>query len=364
MPMNALVVDRIAEARVVQRALPANPGPLDAIIRTTVATITPADVAIVRGDHGSRTGRIIGHAACGIVEKVGSEVKAFAPGDRVVVNSLTACYTCSNCLRGMPSQCSRILGGWKFGDLKDGCLAEYFHVNYADANLCHIPFGITDDCAVFSTEIMPLGFLSVENAHIPLGGSVIVLGLNSSGLMAVVAARLLGAAQVLAVDRSALRRELAREMGADISIDPDVTDPVRKALQLTRQNGMDAAIVCADDPALLAWGVNATGPGGAISCTGTFRSLAAGMATLPASALGERVFHSASLTGGNERIRRMLRLIENARVNPRRLTTHCFTFENVEQAMALMMQASEDVVHLIVTFPNKSKDQRPQGGQS
>ena len=60
-------------------------------------------------------------------------MKGFREGDRVAVNAITPRYQCENCLRGYTSQCTEMLGGWKFANVKDGNLAEYFHVNSAQS---------------------------------------------------------------------------------------------------------------------------------------------------------------------------------------------------------------------------------------
>jgi threonine dehydrogenase-like Zn-dependent dehydrogenase len=70
-------------------------------------------------------------------------------GDRVAVNAITPCYKCENCQRGFTSQCGSMLGGYKFTTQKDGNMAEYFHLNDAEANLAPIPDGVSDEAACY-----------------------------------------------------------------------------------------------------------------------------------------------------------------------------------------------------------------------
>ena len=113
--------------------------------------------------------------------------------DRVAVNAVTPCFPCDNCQRGFTSQCSTLLGGYKFTFQKDGNMAEYFHVNDAEANLALIPEGVSDEAAAYTTDMMSTGFKGAENANIPLGVAAVIFGLGSVGLMAVAGSRLLGA---------------------------------------------------------------------------------------------------------------------------------------------------------------------------
>jgi threonine dehydrogenase-like Zn-dependent dehydrogenase len=85
----------------------------------------------------------LSHEAVGIVYEVGSEVRRFKPGDRVVVGAITPEWRSEEAQNAFPSQSSGALGGWKFANIKDGVFAEFFHVNEADANMAIIPEGVT-----------------------------------------------------------------------------------------------------------------------------------------------------------------------------------------------------------------------------
>lgn len=84
-------------------------------------------------------------------------------------------------MRGYGSQCTQALGGWKFANVKDGSLAEYFHVNNAEANRAHIPDGLTDEQAVYCADILSTGFMAAEHAAIPIGGTVAIFAQVRSG---------------------------------------------------------------------------------------------------------------------------------------------------------------------------------------
>lgn len=238
--MRAFVFLGAGRVGVVDRAIPVA-GPNDAIIRTTASLICTSDVHTVSGGLPIPEGRILGHESVGVVHAVGSNVVRYKVGDRVAVNAVTPCGSCDGCQRGFTSQCGGMLGGYKFTNQKDGNLAEYFHVNDADFNLALIPAGVTDEQALYTTDMLSTGFIGAEHAQIPLGGSVAIFAQGPVGLSATIGARLCGAGLIIAVEGKADRAALARRYGADIVIDPGVVDPVSEIMSLTG-DGVDAAI--------------------------------------------------------------------------------------------------------------------------
>src|SRR5271170_2767128 len=239
--MKAFVMEGIGHVAVVDKPIP-EPGPNDAIVRTTAALICTSDCHTVRGAIGDRRGLTLGHESVGVIDRLGSAVEGFQVGERVAVSAITPCYVCENCLRGFPSQCTEALGGWKFANIKDGAMAEYFHVNQAMANLTPIPHAVPDEKAVYACDMMSTGFMAAEHAAIPLGGTVAVFAAGPVGLMAIQGAKLLGAAQIIAVEGVPRRQALARSFGADEIVDFTHGDPVPRLLELTGGQGVDSAI--------------------------------------------------------------------------------------------------------------------------
>jgi threonine dehydrogenase-like Zn-dependent dehydrogenase len=350
--MKAFIMKEVGVIGVIDKPKPVLTNSYDAIIRTTTGMVCTSDVHTVKGAIGDKHNITLGHEACGIVEEVGSEVRNFKPGDRVVVNAITPCYQCENCQRGFTSQCGEMLGGWKFANIKDGCFAEYFSVNYADANLTKIPYSISDECAIYTADMMPTGFGCAENGNIPIGGTVAVFGVGPVGLMAVAAARLLGAAIIIAVDKIPQRLEVAKEYGADFAINFNETDPVQAILDLTEKQGVDAALECVGDSKAFEWCVESTRPGGVISNAGYHSD--DDFVGIPRLAWGtgmsDKTIRTLLCPGGKERMSRLLRLIDNDRVNPMMLTTHRFDSSEIEEAFNVMVSKEDNVIKPIVMF--------------
>ena len=348
--MKCFVMKKIGEVGFMEKPIPEDPGPNDAIVKTTTALVCTSDVHTVKGAIGERTDHTLGHEACGIVDRVGSAVTLFKSGDRIVVNAITPCYKCHNCQRGFTSQCGEALGGWKFANIKDGTFAEYFHVNDADANLTMIPEGISDEAACYTTDMMSTGFKGAENADIVLGGSAAVFGLGPVGQMAAVGARLLGAGLVIGVDNVPQRLELAKEYGADIVINYDEVDAVEEIMKITDGEGVDSAMESVGAQIPLENCIKVTRPGGTISNIGYHGE--GEYLKIPRLEWGvgmaEKTIKTLLCPGGSERMTRLLRLIQNGRVDPTKLSTHHFQFDELEKAFWMMDTKEDNVIKPVI----------------
>jgi len=350
--MKAFVMHGVGKTGFMQKPLLDDPGPGGAIVRTTRALICTSDSHTVSGAIGDRTDLTLGHEAVGIVYKLGREVRGVREGDRVAVNAITPCYKCDNCLRGFTSQCTQMLGGWKFANVKDGVFAEYFHVNDAEANLALIPRSVSEDKAVYTSDMMSTGFMGAEHASIPMGGTVAIFAQGPVGLMATAGARLLGAGQIFAVESIPKRQELARHFGADVVVDFQKENPVEAILRLTGGQGVDSAIeALGSDPTLEAC-IQATRPGGTISNIGYhghgdylhIPRLAWGVG------MGDKTIRTGLCPGGKERMQRLLRLLEMGRVDPTPLTTHTFKFDDLDKAFEMMRTKADGIIKPLIVF--------------
>jgi len=342
----------IGKIGLVEKPIPNDPGPNGAIIKTTAALICTSDCHTVSGAIGERCDLTLGHEAVGRVQKVGSEVTSVREGDRVAVNAITPCYKCENCLRGFPSQCHQMLGGWKFANVKDGVFAEYFVVNDAEANLAPIPESVPDEAAVYTCDMMSTGFAGAENAAIPIGGSVAVFGVGPVGMMAVAGAKLCGAGLIIAVEGVKRRQELARRYGADEIVDPAAHDIVERIRDLTGGDGVDSSIEALGAQITFENCIHVTRPGGTISNIGyhghgdylQIPRLAWGVG------MGDQTIRTALCPGGKERMKRLLRLIETKKVDPTLMTTHRFRFSEIERAFELMKTKEDNIIKPLVVF--------------
>ncbi|POX58191.1 alcohol dehydrogenase [Streptomyces sp. Ru62] len=349
--MKAFVMKEIGRVGFMEKPVP-EPGPGDAVVRTARALICTSDSHTVHGGIGPRENLTLGHEAVGTVHAVGSEVKDFRPGDRVLVGAITPDWGDLAAQNGDPSQSGGPLGGWKFANHKDGVFADYFHVNDADANLAKIPDGVSDDVAVYCADMMSTGFMGAEKGDIPLGGTVAVLAQGPVGLMATAGARLRGAGQVIGVESVASRQKLAREYGADEIVDFTSEDVVERIHELTGGQGVDTAIEALGADITFQTAVKITKPGGTISNIGYFGE--GEFVRIPRVEWGvgmaDKTIATGLCPGGRLRMERLLRVLLAKRVDPTRMTTHTFHFDDMDRAFEVADKKLEDVVKVLITF--------------
>lgn len=158
-------------------------GPLDAIVAPIAVAPCTSDVHTVwEGALGERTDMILGHEGVGKVVEVGSLVKDFKPGDRVILPAITPDWGAVQSQGGFAMHSGGMLAGWKFSNFKDGVFGEFFHVNLADNNLAHLPEGMSLEAGVMLPDMLSTGFMGAENAKIEIGATVAVLGIGPVGL--------------------------------------------------------------------------------------------------------------------------------------------------------------------------------------
>ena len=190
-------------------------GPLDAICKPLAVAICTSDVhTLWEGAIGERHNMILGHECCAEVVEVGSLVKDFKPGDRVLVPAITPDWNSLEAQAGYSMHSGGMLAGWKFSNFKDGVFSEYFHVNDADGNLALLPENITPVDACMLSDMVPTGFHGVELADVQFGDTVLVIGIGPVGLMAVAGANLRGASRIIAVGTRPACVEAAKGYGA------------------------------------------------------------------------------------------------------------------------------------------------------
>lgn len=200
-------------------------GPLDAIVRPIAIAPCTSDVHTVwAGAIGDRHNMILGHEAVGEVAEVGSLVKDFKPGDKVIVPAITPDWSSLEAQGGYSMHSGGMLAGWKFSNFKDGVFGEFFHVNEADGNLAHLPEGLDPAAACMLADMVPTGLHGVELADVQFGDSVVVVGIGPVGLMSVAGAALRGASRLMAVGSRPNCIQIAKEYGATDIINYTYTD--------------------------------------------------------------------------------------------------------------------------------------------
>jgi len=331
-------------------------GALDALVRITTTTICGTDVHILKGEYPVAPGLTIGHEPVGIIEKLGSSVQGYEEGQRVIAGAITPSGHSAACLCGCHSQDGRDtkhgfkpLGGWRFGNTIDGAQAEYLLVPDAMANLAAIPDELEDEQVLMCPDIMSTGFSGAESGQIKIGDCVAVFAQGPIGLCATAGARLMGATTIFAVDAISERLALAGAVGADHAIDFTKTDPVEEIMRRTDGRGVDVAIEALGRQETFEAALRVLRPGSTLSSLGVYSA----DLKIPLDAfhagLGDQKIVTTLCPGGKERIRRLMEVIASGRLDTRRLVTHRFRLDQIEDAYDLFANQRDGVIKVAIT---------------
>jgi threonine dehydrogenase-like Zn-dependent dehydrogenase len=337
-------------------------GPNDALVRITTTTICGTDVHILKGEYPVAKGLTVGHEPVGVIEKLGSAVQGYAEGQRVIAGAICPTFTSYPSQDGVPSQDGSYLipsgrcgchgykatAGWRFGNMIDGTQAEYVLVPDAQANLAPIPDGLTDEQVLMCPDIMSTGFKGAENANIRIGDAVVVFAQGPIGLCATAGARLMGATTIIAVDGNDHRLEIARKLGADVTLNFKTCDVVDEVMKLTGGRGVDASIEALGLQSTFESALRVLKPGGTLSSLGVYSS----DLTIPldafAAGLGDHKINTALCPGGKERMRRLMNVVESGRIDLGLLVTHHYALDNIVDAYDLFANQRDGVLKVAI----------------
>jgi threonine dehydrogenase-like Zn-dependent dehydrogenase len=378
------------DVRVEQKPDPTIVDPRDAIVKVTLTAICGSDLHIYDGFIPSmEPGDIIGHEFMGEIVALGSEVKNRSVGDRVVVSFTMSCGNCFFCTRGLFSVCERsnqnaklaaalwghspaglfgyshLLGGYAGGQ------AEYVRVPFADVGTIPVPDSLTDEQALFLSDIFPTGYMAAENCNIATGDTVAIWGCGPVGQFAIRSAFMLGAGRVIAIDRIPERLTLAEAGGAQ-TIDYTKVENINEALgEFTSGRGPDSCMdavgmeahapgaegfvdrvkqfvkVETDRPAVLRDVVMSVRNGGSVSVPGVYGGF---VDTFP---MGSLVNRGLTLKSGQTHVQRywgpLLARIEAGENDPSFVITHRLSLDDAATGFDMFKHKKDDCIKVVMT---------------
>jgi threonine dehydrogenase-like Zn-dependent dehydrogenase len=219
--------------------------PTDALIRITRACICGSDLWPYRAMESSETGQSMGHEAIGIVEAIGREVSQLKVGDLVIMPIAYSDRSCEFCHEGLHTAC--VHGGFFGYGGMDGAQAEALRIPLADGTLYALPAGV-DDALMPSlltlADVMGTGHHAARIAQVSRGRSVAVIGDGAVGLCGVIAAKRLGAEQIIMMGRHPDRTALAQAFGATEIVRERGEEAVERVRALTGGFGVHSVLEC------------------------------------------------------------------------------------------------------------------------
>ena len=364
--------------------------PRDAIVRITNTAICGSDLHLFNGFIPTmRRGDVLGHEFMGEVVEVGGAVKNLARGDRVVVPFPIACGHCLQCEREMYSLCensnpnawmaeklygypvcgifgySHMLGGYAGGQ------AEYARVPFADVGPLKVPDGVSDEQALFLSDILPTGYMAAEQCNIQPGDVVAVWGCGPVGQFAIASAYLLGAERVIAIDRFPYRLQMARDRaGAAETINYEDVSVAEALREMTGGRGPDACIDAVgmeghapglagaydkmktmtmletDRPVALRQAIMNCRSGGTVSVAGVYGGF------VDKFPIGAIVNRSLTIRSGQTHVHRYMRplleRIQKADIDPTFIITHRMKLSDAPDGYDMFVNKEDDCMKIVL----------------
>jgi threonine dehydrogenase-like Zn-dependent dehydrogenase len=255
-------IETVPDARLIE--------PTDALVAVSRAAICGSDLWPYKTLEPSDTGRRMGHEAIGVVEAVGADVRTLHVGDVVVMPFAYSDGTCVFCQQGLQTSC--IHGGFfGTGAEVDGAQAEAVRVPQADGTLVVLPAG-HDDALLPSlltlSDVMGTGHHAAVTAKVGPGKTAAVVGDGAVGLCGVIAARRLGAEQIILLGRHPDRIALARDFGATDVVSERGDEAVERVRELTDGFGVHSVLECVGLEQSTLTALSIARPGGAVGRVG------------------------------------------------------------------------------------------------
>jgi threonine dehydrogenase-like Zn-dependent dehydrogenase len=317
----------------------------EAVVRITATTICGTDVHIVKGEYPVRSGLILGHEPVGVIDDLGPGLHdEFSIGQRVIVGAITPCGQCFYCLNAAQAQCGGALGGWRFGNTINGAWAEYLLVPHARANLAVVPDTLSDEQVLMLPDIASTGLAGAESGNVRIGDSVAIFAQGPIGLCATLGARLRGAALIVGVDPLPERRKMSRRFGASLTLDPVTDDVVKRLKDLTGGRGVDVAIEALGRQETFEAALRSTRPGGVLSSLGVYSGKLVAPYDAFYAGLADQRIVTTLCPGGRDRMRRLIEMVVDHRIDLTTLITHRFALDDIGEAYDLFSRQGDGVL--------------------
>src|SRR6266536_2879725 len=282
-------IENVPDARMID--------PTDALVTVSRACICGSDLWPYKLTEPGETGRRMGHEAIGVVEDVGNDVRTLKVGDLVVMPFAYSDGTCVFCQEGLHTSC--IHGGFFGTGEVGGAQAEALRVPQADGTLVVLPVG-KDDALMSSlltlSDVMGTGHHAAVTANVGPRKTVAVVGDGAVGLCGVIAARRLGAEQILILGRHPDRIALAKEFGATDVVSERGDEAIERVRELTGGFGVHSVLECVGLEQSMLTAIGIARPGGAVGRVGVPQD-----ETMPASQ--PAFYNNVTVSGGPAPVR-------------------------------------------------------------
>jgi len=331
--MKALVVEDVGEYQIKEFPIP-EPGKGQVLIKVDTCGLCGTDVHIYKGSLSANLPLVIGHEVAGKVVDVGEKVKKVKIGDFVVLDPNTYCGLCRFCRRGMVHLCENLIN---FGVRVNGGFAEYLVAE--ETYIYPLSKKINLEEAAL-TEPLSCCIHGIDLASIEWTDYVVILGAGTVGLIMSQLVKLKGAAKLVVVEPIRKRRELAQRLGADFVLDPSKEDILRSIPQILGQ-APDVVIECVGKKETMEKSWRLVSPGGKVVWFGVADPKEE-ISISPYQIYQKEITIKGSFVNPYT-TEKAIRLLEEKKVNLKKLITHRFSLEDFDKAIEIYEKDKERI---------------------
>jgi len=287
--------------------------------------------------------RIAGHEWSGTVERVGSDVTSFKPGDKVIGDALISCGKCLSCLAGYYTACKELKSIGTSAPYVDGAYKEYMIT--PERHLFKVPDGVSllEACTV---EPSVVAIYAVDVIKIEPGDIVLVSGTGAIGVVAAQYAKLKGAGIVILTGRNDKKLQIIKDTGIDYTINIKKEDMFKKIKEIIKDREVNVSVEASGNLEALEDLLKVTGKFGQITIPGSYHDP---LKNLDLSNMASRdlSIRATGSTGGGATFYKVLWLMQLKKINTLKLITEIYDFDDIEKAINLHLGANDSIKTVI-----------------
>ncbi|HEV8675902.1 MAG TPA: Zn-dependent alcohol dehydrogenase [Methylomirabilota bacterium] len=354
MQAKAAVLYELKQPLVVEELEVLEPGPHEVLVRYVATGICHSDLHVITGDLPHPLPVVLGHEGAGVVERVGPGVEGVRPGDHVVTSYIPSCGRCSYCIVGRPNLCALrdkprhlMLDGTPRFRKGSQPINHFLQVSSYATRAVLLEHGVIpirqdaplDVVCLVSCAVTAGAGAVINRAKVTPGSTVAVFGCGGVGLNAIQAARLMGAAKIIAVDVLPQKLAWAEEFGATHGVNAASEDPVARIHAIAGGGGADFAFEVVGGQRTIEQAFHSVHRGGTCVIIG-LSPAGTRLAIDPAMLLQERVLTGSSFGGSRQKVDlpMLIDLFMDGKLKVRELISRRLPLAEINQAFDLMQQ--------------------------
>lgn len=339
--MKAVQIVKPNDLQIIEMEKPVMSEKDNVLVKMTAAGICGSDVGIYHGTNAAATyPRVIGHEIVGVVEEVAEGVTKVKPGDRVIIDQVTACGHCYACKKGRPNVCGNLEVR---GVHIDGGYREYIAVNENDCY--HLPDSLSDQDAIM-IEPTTIAVQCTSRAELESEDSVLIIGAGALGSSILRIVKLHSPKKIIVADIDEKKLEEALKNGADAVINSKTEDVAKRCKELTEGYGTTVSIDAACVKGSLLTALEATGNAGRVITMGF---------SVAADEINQFVITSKELDVRGSRLQNrkfqdVIDLVNAGKIDLNGIISHTFNFKDAQKAFDFVDSRDPSIRKIALTF--------------